>query len=161
MDLIAPESTQSQLITDNIPEIVGQKIYSKTEQAFKLLSIGETAENALKLVNNKDNITRQAAGNLRKKFARWSLKNPSMVKLANNQVKRILKAEAREVEQQKVTKDGQVIDYIEKIVPSDTNILAASMMVYDRIEPIKSVEIGDNQGVQFIDLTTYNIQVNA
>lgn len=147
-------------IMANISDIVEHKLYPKTEQALRLCAIGTDPAEALKIVNGKDKIHRNAVTSLKKKYAKWSLKNPSVVKLANNQVKRILQGEGRGIEQQKVTAQGQVIDYTETVVPSDTNILAAAMMVYDRVEPIKGNDPGDTPGVQFIDLTTYNVQIN-
>jgi hypothetical protein len=59
-----------------------------------------------------------------------------MVESMSKQVKRILKARAREEAHRKVSRSGEVIEYIDNVYPTDTNILAACAMVADRIEPI-------------------------
>ena len=54
-----------------------------------------------------------------------------------------------------MTKAGQVVDYIETIAPSDSNILAAASMVYDRFEPVKSNQEATTINNTFIDLSHY------
>lgn len=146
--------------THEIDQKPEPKYAKKTLQAFKMLSVGEDPKEALKLVNGKDNITYEAAYKLKKKFMKYSLKNPLMVKLAGNQVKRILKGNPREYKEETIDKDGNVTEITKKIMPTETNILAAATMVYDRVEPVKASEGDEPEGTNYIDLTVYNIQVN-
>ena len=125
---------------------------------MKLMDAGETAENALKIVNNKDKVHKQSVYALERKYKKYSLSKPNMAKLANNQVKRILKSQPREITKQILTKDGQVVDIIEQITPSDTNILSAAMMVYDRYEPTRAQEGSGNTYNTYIDLSNYSNQ---
>jgi hypothetical protein len=129
-----------------------QKVYKKTQLAMAMISAGETPENALKLLNGKDKIHPQSVYALKRKYKNHSLQAPGMVSAAKSQIKRILKGEAREVTQQKATKDGQVIEYTEQIVPSDTNIIAAASMVYDRYEPVVRQTLNVNVDVDPVDL---------
>ncbi len=121
------------------------RFYPKTIQAIKLVSIGETPEEALKLVNNKNKITSGAVSHLRKKIRKYSLTHPKLVKLAQDVVLDTLKGEVTELQQEKVTSTGQRVEYIERIAPTVTNKLAAAAMVYDRFEPVKgSPEVINN-----------------
>lgn len=117
------------------PQKYTPKPQPKTLAAIQMVEAGLTPREALQVVNVKNNISDQAVSKFRKKYRLYSLAKPGMVRSAHQQIKRILAAEPREVEQQKVTKDGQVIDYKEIIAPTDANILAAASMVYDRYEP--------------------------
>jgi hypothetical protein len=112
------------------------KLTPKGLAQMQMMANGVDAKTAILLTNpSKDTVTPQAIFKTKAKFAKFSLSRPDMAKLAHNQIKRILKGECRELDQQKVTKDGLVIDYKEVIAPSDTNIIAAATMVYDRYEP--------------------------
>lgn len=84
-----------------------------------------------------------------------------MVRSAQNQIKRILKVRAREEAHRKVTKDGEVVEYTDNIYPTDSNILAAAAMVYDRYEPVKRDDAGAQAPATYIDLSRYNILVQA
>ena len=136
-----------------------RKYRKKTEIALKLLAMGETAENALRLTNAKDTINRETVKVLEEKYRRWTLSSPTMAHLAHSQVKRILKSIPRRVKKEVVLKNGQTAEIIEQIVPSDTNILSAAMMVYDRYEPIRGGEDKDQCTQQYIDLSEYTVQV--
>ena len=131
------------------------KLLKKTLLEMKLMDAGETAENALKIVNNKDKVHKQSVYALERKYKKYSLSKPNMAKLANNQVKRILKAEPRERIKDTKIIDGQVVEIKEEIVPSDTNILSAAMMVYDRYEPTRSQESSGDTYNTYIDLSNY------
>ena len=131
------------------------KLLKKTLLEMKLMDAGETAENALKIVNNKDKVHKQSVYALEQKYKKYSLNKPNMAKLANNQVKRILKAQPRERVKDTKIVDGQVVEIKEEIVPSDTNILSAAMMVYDRYEPAKVVPSGGDTYNTYIDLSNY------
>lgn len=113
-----------------------------------MVNSGVDPYTALQLANNKDTISGAAVCKFRKKVNRYSLQHPSVVKAASNQVKRILSGEVRELDQQKVTKDGEVVNYVEQIAPSDTNILAAAGMVYDRYEPVRTISTNLNLSVE-------------
>ena len=136
-----------------------QKYTKKTKIALKLLAMGETAENALRLTNAKDTINRETVKVLEEKYRRWTLSSPTMAHLAHSQVKRILKSIPRRVKKEVVLKNGQTAEIIEQIVPSDTNILSAAMMVYDRYEPVRGEEDKDQCIQQYIDLSEYTFQV--
>ena len=141
-------------------ELVFPKKYcKKTKIALKMLAMGETAENALRLTNARDTISREAVQVLEEKYRRWTLSSPTMAHLAHSQVKRILKSIPRRVKKEVVLKNGQTAEIIEQIVPSDTNILSAAMMVYDRYEPIRGGEDKDQCTQQYIDLSEYTVQV--
>ena len=137
------------------PEIMPEqqpKLLPKTLEAFKLVEAGLTPKEALQAVNCTKKISPTSVSVFKRKLKKHQLTSPQTVKLANNQIKRILKGEAREVTQQKATKDGQVIEYTEQIVPSDTNIIAAASMVYDRYEPVVRQTLNVNVDVDPVDL---------
>lgn len=114
-----------------------EKYLTKTLEAIKLVDNGADPATALQITNNKANISRYAVDKFKVKYRKYSLTHPKMIKAANNQVTRILSGEVRLVDQQKVTKNGEIVNYTETIAPSDTNILAAASMVYDRVEPVQ------------------------
>ena len=129
-------------MTNNTPQIdinapVEPRFYTKTLAALQMIENGIPPADALKVTNNARSIHPETVKKVKEKYARWSLTRPKIVKLANNQITRILTAAPREVKQQIVNKAGEVVDYIEQIAPTDTNILTAVGMVYDRIDPIK------------------------
>jgi hypothetical protein len=119
------------------------RIYRKTQAAIQMVETGVNPADALKITNNTSEVTGEAVRKFNKKFARYSLTHPKIVKLAHNQLERILKGEPREVKQQTVNKQGEVVDYIEQIAPTDTNILTGVGMVYDRIDPVKREDAGN------------------
>jgi hypothetical protein len=123
---------------------------------MKLLDSGVNAMDALLLTNPlKDKVSAVAVHKLKAKYKRYSLQAPGTIKLAHNQIKRILSGEERVLDQQRVTKDGRVIDYKEVIAPSDTNIIAAACMVYDRYEPAIKVQANINMDVDPVSLDGY------
>ena len=132
------------------------KLSNKTLEAFKLVEAGLEPAEALKAVNYTAKISQTSVSQFKAKLRKHTLTNPAIVKSAHGQIKRILKGETREVNQQTVTKDGQVIDYIETIAPTDSNILAAASMVYDRFEPVKQALPSDQDKNTYIDLRQYN-----
>lgn len=138
-------------MTENVPQP-----YQKTKDAITMIQAGINPAEALKYVNLKDNISGSAVAKIKQKVKKYSLLQPSTVKSANNQIKRILAGETREISQQAVTKAGEVVDYIETIAPSDSNIIAAASMVYDRFEPVKSNVPAEAQGNTYIDLSVIN-----
>ena len=123
------------------------KTYQKTRDAMQLVNAGIDPELALKFANQKDKIRPETVSRFKQKLKKHTLTSPVMVKSAANQVKRILAGEVREIEQQVVTKSGQVVDYIEHIAPSDANILAAASMVYDRYEPVIKGDAGNTTNI--------------
>lgn len=141
--------------TDVIEPEILPKYQPKTLQAMKLVDAGLPAKEALQAVNLKSNVTRAAVSRFKDKYKKYQLINPKTVKLAENQIKRILKGEAREVTQQKVSKDGEVVEYTEQIAPSDTNIIAAATMVYDRYEPVVKQVLNVNVDVDPVDLGAF------
>lgn len=132
------------------------KLYQKTKDAIAMVNAGIEPREALKYANLKDNISAKQVSVFRSKVKKHSIVSPQIVKLAHNQIKRILAGEVREVPQQVVTKAGQVIDYIETITPSDTNIIAAATLSYDRYEPVVRQNINLNIDVHPVDLSAYS-----
>ena len=151
----------------NIPENApGQatkepKLQPKTIHAMKLVEAGLTPREALEAANMTTKMSAQAVSVFKAKLKKHSLTEPSTVKLASNQIKRILKARAREEAHKKVTSTGEVIEYIDNIYPTDSNILAAASMVYDRYEPVKIQEQDKGSGNTYIDLSTYQVAVSV
>jgi len=133
----------------------GVKISEKSIKQFKLMEMGETAENALRLTNCKNEVSKGAIYNLEQRYKKWSLQRPEVVELAGKQFNRILKGGKRTIKKQKVTNTGQVIDYTEQIAPSDTTILAAVSMVYDRYEPVVNKNVNINVNLAPIDLSEF------
>ena len=159
-----PSETPSPVnIPQNAPEQPTRepKLLPKTLQAIKLVQAGLTAKQALQATNYKEVISARAQSKLREKCRKYSLTDDSTARLASNQIKRILKARAREEAHKKVTSTGQVVEYIDNIYPTDSNILAAASMVYDRYEPVKSQEQAQGQGNTYIDLSTYQVSIQA
>jgi hypothetical protein len=130
--------------------------YPKTIEAIKMIQAGIDPAQALKYSNFKDNVSESAIAKIKQKARKYSLLHPTLVKSARTQVKRILGGETREIHQQSVTKAGQVVDYIETIAPSDSNILAAASMVYDRFEPVKSQQAEAGTVITHIDFSVIN-----
>ena len=147
-------------IANNIPNTTTnhpQKLLKKTIDAIKMCQAGIDPETALKATNLKETISPRAITNLKQKCLKYSLTGETTARLASHQIKRILKARAREEAHKKVTSTGEVIEYIDNIYPTDSNILAAASMVYDRYEPVKSQEQDKGSGNTYIDLTSYQV----
>lgn len=136
------------------------KYLSKTLTAINLVSAGLTPKEALQFTNLKRDITPNAVSKFKRKYEKYSLTNPTYVKLAGTQLKRILQAEPREVIQEKLNKNGEVITIIERITPNDSNILAAASMVYDRVEPIITHNVNVNTNIPLLDLGNYGVVSN-
>lgn len=137
----------------------GPRLYGKTINAIKMVQAGIDPKTALQAANLTDKVSDRAVQKLKAKVRKYSLNDDSTAKLANTQLKRILKGKPREVTQEKVTRDGQKVNYIEKIIPTDSNILAAASLVYDRYEPVQRSTEDLGQQVTFIDLSTVNVQI--
>lgn len=136
------------------------KLSRKSITAIKMVNAGIDPATALKMVNCKDNISHQAIAELKEKVRKHSLSEPSVVKSAQSQLKRILKARAREEVRKKVLTSGEVLEYTDNVYPTDSNILAAAAMVYDRYEPVKGQEAAQGSGNTYIDLSQYQVQIN-
>lgn len=136
------------------------KQYRKSTDAIKLVMAGIDPAEALKMVNFKKTISAMAVHELKQKVRKYSLSAPSTVSLASKQIKRILKNDPRQEDHAKVSKDGQVIEYTDNVYPTDSNILAAASLVYDRYEPVAS-QAAPGQAIQHIDLSSYRVQINV
>ena len=101
----------------------------------------------------------KASGTLitRKLDQRYDLKSDRYVKLASKVIKNVLKGTAREDPKVSVTKDGQVVNYIDKTYPSHTNQIAVAQMIYDRVQPLIQRSINLNASIDFhpVDLSEY------
>jgi hypothetical protein len=129
-----------------LDQIDNQQRYApKTLAAIQLVDAGISPKEALQITNVKRNISNEAVSKFKAKYRKYSLSHPKLVKAANNQVSRILAGEPRQVDQQKVAKNGEIVNYVETIAPTDSNILAAASMVYDRVDPVqRGVDVVNN-----------------
>ena len=141
------------------------KYLKKTLDAIKLVEAGISPRDALQATNMVTKISAQAVSKFKAKLRKYSLTQPQTVHLASTQIKRILKAHAREEAHKKVTKSGEVVEYIDNVYPTDTNILAAAAMVYDRLEPAKTISQNLNINIDAspVDLSRWmdNEKVNC
>ena len=137
------------------------KLLPKTLDAIKLVQAGIDPERALQITNGKEIISERAIYSLKAKSRKYSLQAPSLVRSAQNQIKRILTSGAREEAHTKVTGQGQVVEYTDNIYPTDANILAAASMVYDRYEPTRGQEQAQGGDITYLDLSMINVQVNT
>jgi len=152
------ESNQSTQPDDDQADIIKTtpvRYAAKTIEAIKLLQAGIPADQALMFTNQKKSISPQSCSELRQKAKRYSLTHPSTVKMASNQLKRILKGESRVIEQQKVSKDGEIITFNETIPCSDSHVMSAVDLVYSRYEPSINRQAIDIQVTHAVDLTKY------
>lgn len=144
-----PESIE----TDDKPV----RFYGKTQKAADLVvHHGVDPKTALMLTTGKV----PDSGNLSRfnqKVSKYSLARPAMQKLAARAVQDTLSGKVVEIEAVKILGNGQKVPYIEKIVPSYTNKLAAAAMVADRTEPIirQNVNLNINTEVAPVDLSKY------
>ena len=111
----------------------------KTVDAIKLVAMGLQPQEALQITNHKPKITSEAVRKFNRKFDKYSLVKPDLVKLARNAVKDVL--------------DNKPING--DIYPTHSNKLAAASMVYDRFEPVKSNQEATTINNTFIDLSHY------
>jgi hypothetical protein len=139
-----------------LDQIDNQQRYApKTLAAIQLVDAGISPKEALQITNVKRNISNEAVSKFKAKYRKYSLSHPKLVKAANNQVSRILAGEPRQIDQQKVAKNGEIVNYIETIAPTDSNILAAASMVYDRVEPVMRQVQSINIDISAINLDDY------
>ena len=117
----------------------------KTVDAIKLVAMGLQPQEALQITNHKPKITSEAVRKFNRKFDKYSLVKPDLVKLARNAVKDVL--------------DNKPING--DIYPTHSNKLAAASMVYDRFEPVKSQQTEANQVITHIDFSVINNTINT
>jgi len=137
-------------LTENI-----KKLRKTTRRALALVQDGIEPIKALQIVNNRDDLDPTTIRRFNTNVLKYSLKSPKTVHKAKSQLDRILSAEPREVKQQKLGKDGQVIEYIETIAPPDSVIMTAVQSVYDRYEPAVQQNLNVSVTVDPIDLGDY------
>ena len=125
-----------------MPEIDNKppRMCQKTVDAIKLVAMGLQPQEALQITNHKPRITSEAVRKFNRKFDKYSLVKPDLVKLARNAVKDVL--------------DNKPING--DIYPTHSNKLAAASMVYDRFEPVKSQQTEANQVITHIDFSVIN-----
>ncbi len=130
----------------------------KTLDAFKLVEAGLTPRQALQTTNFRQTISGAAVSKFSPKFRQYTLTRPGTVKLAESQVRRILKAKAREVVKEKTVEVKEGIETVKEITqyihPSDSNILAAAGMVYDRYEPVRQLDGAGNTQINIGQVIT-------
>jgi len=133
------------------------RFYSKTQEAAKLvIEHGVDPKEALMLTTGRI----PDSGNLSRftrKVSKYALSRPGVVKLAHQAALNILKGTPMEIEQQKVNKAGEIVNYTEKIAPTFTNQAAIIGMVYDRVEPVvrQNVNLNLNADISPVDLDRY------
>lgn len=135
-----PDTANPQEPDESQTETKQLKYQNKTLDAIKLVSAGLEPKQALQAVNYKHDITPQAVNKFKKKFQKYSLTHPKLVKLAHNAVKDCL------TDQPIISKrtDRQGNEIIEENTPTWANKIAAASMVYDRAEPVKHPEAPGN-----------------
>ena len=121
------------------------RMCQKTVDAIKLVAMGLQPQEALQITNHKPKITSEAVRKFNRKFDKYSLVKPDLVKLARNAVKDVL--------------DNKPING--DIYPTHSNKLAAASMVYDRFEPVKSQQTEANQVITHIDFSVINNTINT
>jgi len=131
------------------------KVYKKTAAAIAMMDSGMDAKTALQVVNNTPRPAKATIYSLQAKHRDHTLTAPSTVKLAESQLKRILRAKAKREDHTKVMGNGEVVVYTDNIYPTDTNIIAAAGMVYDRYEPAVKMQASLNMAVDVVDLSTF------
>jgi hypothetical protein len=142
-----------------MPETIANepKLYQKTLDAIKIVEAGIDPAKALQLVNNGRKVSDTSVSSFKSKLRKHSLTQPKVVKLAHKALIDCLKGETSTYTAEKVTKDGDVVQYQEVIAPTVTNKVAAASLVYDRYEPvIKQVaNINLNMDCSPVDLSKY------
>ena len=146
-------------------------LQAKTLEIMKLIDKGITIEEAVKLAKGKDKIHPNTKTDLKKKYDRWRLTQPGIVRLAQKAVKDTLKmaavktgnqvlcpeckGKAKEESICALCNDVGLVN--ESIVPTTTNRLAAAQMVMDRVDPVirQNMNLNLNATVDPVDLSTY------
>ena len=118
-----------------------------TRKALKLIVEHNLPPNeAYSLVNGKEP-TACALQGIKSKISEYSLQTVEMQRLAGSVVKNALKGKPLKTSRVVIDKatgrpmmnpddPTQPLEYIEKVYPSHTNMLAAASMVQDRVDPI-------------------------
>ena len=131
------------------PEIIkpGHPEYLQpaTKEVFNMMDKGLTAEEATKLVKNKDKLSSSAKTKIKKSYDRYSLTKPKLVRLANKAIEDTLAMTEH------VSSDGNIS------IPSFTNRLTAAAMVKDRSEPVvrQNMNVNVNADIDPVDLSAY------
>ena len=147
----------------------GTGIYKDSQQILELMEQGYSIEHAVKVVKNKDNVPKDTALKIKKKFDKWSLSRPAMVKLADRAVKETLKMTPIATETLKRCLECKGVDPLmqtcptcagtgvvrEMLYPSHTNRLAAAAMVKDREEPIVRHSVNIETKILKVDVSSY------
>ena len=131
------------------------QVLPKTTAALQLMDAGIGAREALQITNLKKNISASTVCKLKNKYIKHSLTQPVVVKSAYSQVRRILQSEPREAIKYRMDGETKVAESIQEILPSDTNILAAASMVYDRYEPVVQQSVHVDMIIHPVDLSEY------
>ena len=146
----APAPPQRTYITKrgNVAIVPGKPkgaLAHNTKKALKLIvEHGVEPKDAYELVNGRE-AGKQAITGLNAKVQEYSLQTVEMQRLAGRVVKNALKGKPVECTRTSIDKQtGQPIEYIEKMYPSHTNMLAAASMVQDRVDPIVRQNINLN-----------------
>jgi hypothetical protein len=137
------------------------RLYKKTRMALQMVAAGIEPREALQAVNIKNEISRYGLSKFNEKVRKYSLNSEPIARLASHQIKRILTARAREEAHTKVTSQGQVVEYTDNVYPTDSNILAAAQLVYDRYEPVKAADQGQAAGATYLDLSQITVNVSS
>ncbi len=127
------------MITDRKIDALGRNRPVMTDRiataANLVINHGVDEQTAMELATGRK-VSKRTVEGFKDKVRKYALAAAPMVKLAHNAVKETLKMQPVEVERQAVNKEGEVITYTDKILPSHTNRLAAAAMVLDRDQPI-------------------------
>ena len=146
------------MITERITDSLGRNRPIMTDRiataANLVINHGVDPKEALELATGKP-VPKRTVDGFKDKVRRYALTAPSLVKAARNVVKDAMQFKAVEINQQTVNKQGQVVEYTEKIIPSYTNALAASAMVLDRDQPIKHVNLNVSASISPVNLDDF------
>jgi hypothetical protein len=157
------QTTMKQSVSTPPPEIPQKqpKMLQKTIDAMMLVDAGLSFRKALQATNMKQNVSNAGIACFKAKYKKHSLTAPKTVKLAHDVITDILAGTPQLEPRKKITKDGQVVEYNEEVMPTWSNRATVALAVYDRYEPVKGADPGPGQGNTYIDLSQYKIDVNV
>lgn len=132
--------TTSEQIPPNLPRLTPKGLAQ-----MQMMTNGVDAKTALLLTNPyKDTVSRESISKTRAKFKKYTLTAPAIVKLAHHAIKDCLTDQP--IISTKRDRDGNEIS--EAISPTWTNKIACASMVYDRIEPVRTISTNLNLSVE-------------
>ena len=134
----------AQQTTEQIPPNL-PRLTPKGQAQLTMITNGVSVKDALLLTNPyKDTVSTAAVAKAKAKYRKYTLSAPAIVKLAHHAIKDCLTDQP--IIQTKRDKDGNAIS--EAISPTWTNKIAAASMIYDRVEPVRTISTNLNLSVE-------------